>query len=146
MLAEYFAAARTYSEQICRIRYNGQALQLRASTNKSSHGEMAEWLKAHAWKACVLERVPRVRIPVSPPLLPQLYVTAPQPNRLIRYYLGVFDLRCLRGGLRRLLPLVLRVRETLLGSGILDFRVYLRTQQQHQSGYIKPQQQDHHRP
>jgi hypothetical protein len=33
------------------------------------HGEMAEWLKAHAWKACVLERVPRVRIPVSPPLL-----------------------------------------------------------------------------
>jgi hypothetical protein len=30
-------------------------------------GEMAEWLKAHAWKACVLERVPRVRIPVSPP-------------------------------------------------------------------------------
>ena len=30
-------------------------------------GEMAEWLKAHAWKACILERVSRVRIPVSPP-------------------------------------------------------------------------------
>ena len=30
-------------------------------------GEMAEWLKAHAWKACVRESVPRVRIPVSPP-------------------------------------------------------------------------------
>ena len=27
---------------------------------------MAEWLKAHAWKACLLERVTRVRIPVSP--------------------------------------------------------------------------------
>ena len=28
---------------------------------------MAEWLKAHAWKVCVLLKVPRVRIPVSPP-------------------------------------------------------------------------------
>ena len=30
-------------------------------------GEMAEWLKAHAWKACVRETVPWVRIPLSPP-------------------------------------------------------------------------------
>src|ERR1035438_2273894 len=30
---------------------------------------MAEWLKAHAWKACLLERVTWVRIPLSPPLL-----------------------------------------------------------------------------
>ncbi len=30
---------------------------------------MAEWFKAHAWKVCVLSKVPRVRIPVSPPLL-----------------------------------------------------------------------------
>jgi hypothetical protein len=30
-------------------------------------GEMAEWLKAHAWKACLLERVTWVRIPLSPP-------------------------------------------------------------------------------
>ena len=37
------------------------ALQERAS------GEMAEWLKAHAWKACVRETVPWVRIPLSPP-------------------------------------------------------------------------------
>ena len=29
---------------------------------------MTERLKVHAWKACVLERVPRVRIPLSPPL------------------------------------------------------------------------------
>ena len=28
---------------------------------------MAEWFKAHAWKVCVLLKVPRVRIPVSPP-------------------------------------------------------------------------------
>src|SRR5438034_439937 len=31
---------------------------------------MAEWLKAHAWKACLLERVTWVRIPLSPPFLP----------------------------------------------------------------------------
>ena len=34
---------------------------------KRFRGEMAEWLKAHAWKACVPERVPWVRIPLSPP-------------------------------------------------------------------------------
>ena len=27
--------------------------------------EVTEWLKVHAWKACVLARVPRVRIPSS---------------------------------------------------------------------------------
>ena len=31
---------------------------------------MAEWLKAHAWKACVRETVPWVRIPLSPPERP----------------------------------------------------------------------------
>jgi hypothetical protein len=30
---------------------------------------MAEWLKAHAWKACIRETVSRVRIPLSPPVL-----------------------------------------------------------------------------
>src|SRR3954463_10806375 len=34
---------------------------------ESASGEMAEWLKAHAWKACVRETVPWVRIPLSPP-------------------------------------------------------------------------------
>jgi hypothetical protein len=29
-------------------------------------GEMTEWPKVHAWKACVLVRVPWVRIPLSP--------------------------------------------------------------------------------
>src|SRR5437762_9861394 len=28
---------------------------------------MAEWLKAHAWKACIRETVSGVRIPLSPP-------------------------------------------------------------------------------
>ncbi len=30
-------------------------------------GEMTEWPKVHDWKSCVLARVPRVRIPLSPP-------------------------------------------------------------------------------
>src|SRR5438132_5325115 len=34
-------------------------------------GEMAEWLKAHAWKACIGETLSRVRIPLSPPLQTQ---------------------------------------------------------------------------
>ena len=35
----------------------------------SCDGQMAEWSIAHAWKACVLEIVPRVRIPLCPPVL-----------------------------------------------------------------------------
>src|SRR5216683_8215992 len=34
---------------------------------------MAEWLKAHAWKACVRETVPWVRIPLSPPDIIEIY-------------------------------------------------------------------------
>ena len=34
---------------------------------KLKKGEMAEWLKAPAWKACILLKVSRVRIPFSPP-------------------------------------------------------------------------------
>jgi hypothetical protein len=29
---------------------------------------VAEWLKAHAWNACIGETLSRVRIPLSPPL------------------------------------------------------------------------------
>ncbi len=50
------------------------AARVRRPLQKLSHpfkrgpqGEMAEWLKAHAWKACVRETVPWVRIPLSPP-------------------------------------------------------------------------------
>src|SRR6187401_1382038 len=42
---------------------------------------MSEWLKEHAWKACVRETVPRVRIPFSPPTftgsIPGTWVTVP---------------------------------------------------------------------
>ena len=31
-------------------------------------GEVAEWLKAHAWKACKEATLSWVRIPFSPPL------------------------------------------------------------------------------
>src|SRR5437870_175057 len=31
---------------------------------------MSEWLKEHAWKACVGETLPWVRIPLSPPTQP----------------------------------------------------------------------------
>jgi hypothetical protein len=37
-------------------------------------GEMAEWLKALAWKACILLKVSRVRIPFSPPQLQSIYI------------------------------------------------------------------------
>src|ERR1051326_3055248 len=32
-----------------------------------AYGEVSEWLKEHAWKACVGETLPWVRIPLSPP-------------------------------------------------------------------------------
>ncbi len=35
--------------------------------DSASDGEVAEWLKAHAWKVCIRETVSRVRIPLSPP-------------------------------------------------------------------------------
>ena len=36
-------------------------------------GEMAEWLKAHAWKACKGAILSWVRIPFSPPLNKPLF-------------------------------------------------------------------------
>ena len=46
---------------------------------RAPNGEMAEWLKAHAWKACLGETLTRVRIPLSPP-----YFRRVQPRRLQR--------------------------------------------------------------
>ena len=43
--------------QLCSINYKIQS---------SPNGEVSERLKEHAWKACVLETVPWVRIPPSP--------------------------------------------------------------------------------
>jgi hypothetical protein len=39
-------------------------------------GEVSEWLKEHAWKVCIPERVSRVRIPPSPPKLKTLRIVA----------------------------------------------------------------------
>src|SRR5690606_3047631 len=38
--------------------------------DSKADGEVAEWLKAHAWNACIRETVSRVRIPLSPPFDP----------------------------------------------------------------------------
>jgi hypothetical protein len=35
---------------------------------RAYHGEVAEWSNVHDWKSCESARVPRVRIPPSPPL------------------------------------------------------------------------------
>src|SRR6185369_16226338 len=39
-------------------------------------GEMAEWLKEHAWKACLRETVTWVRIPLPPPALARTHSLA----------------------------------------------------------------------
>ena len=39
----------------------------RAAARQGFRGEVAEWLKAHAWKACMRVTVSWVRIPLSPP-------------------------------------------------------------------------------
>ena len=38
-------------------------------------GEVAEWFKAHAWKACIEETLSWVRIPFSPPLKKAMFST-----------------------------------------------------------------------
>jgi hypothetical protein len=43
---------------------------------------MAEWLKAHAWKACLLERVTWVRIPLSPPSFDFCYLQFVTGNQI----------------------------------------------------------------
>ena len=46
---------------------------------------MAEWLKAHAWKACIGETLSWVRIPFSPPL---------NKPYLSESYLGILRFSC----------------------------------------------------
>ena len=50
-----------------------------SSGDGGRRGEVAEWLKAHAWKVCLRETVTRVRIPLSPPDL------QPFAARIARY-------------------------------------------------------------
>src|ERR1035437_3401570 len=46
---------------------------------RAQAGEMAEWLKAHAWKACLGETLTWVRIPLSPPVNYQHTSRVPLP-------------------------------------------------------------------
>ena len=47
---------------------SGNALQSTGPTaGVMANGQVAEWLKAHAWKVCIRESVSRVRIPLCPP-------------------------------------------------------------------------------
>ena len=41
--------------------------RLRSPQIAQKFGEVAEWLKAHAWKVCLGLNLTRVRIPLSPP-------------------------------------------------------------------------------
>jgi hypothetical protein len=57
-------------------------------------GEMAEWLKAHAWKACLLERVTWVRVPLSPPNYSKKGVTRiPSPLTGSLFVFGMSDMQ-----------------------------------------------------
>ena len=53
---------------------------------------MAEWFKAHAWKVCVLSKVPRVRIPVSPPSIQAFF----KKNSLIYLVASLYVLSLLK--------------------------------------------------
>ena len=55
-------------DDILYIVVNEVQQQLHISFLVEHCGELSEWLKEHAWKACVRETVPRVRISHSPPL------------------------------------------------------------------------------
>ena len=50
---------------LCRVLTNESYFLLQFDRKKYI-GEMAEWLKAHAWKACIGETLSRVRIPLPP--------------------------------------------------------------------------------
>ena len=62
-----------------------------APSREGPCGEMAEWLKAHAWKACVRETVPWVRIPLSPPPIFGAPISPSMDGPKIPSKLGYFD-------------------------------------------------------
>jgi hypothetical protein len=53
---------------------------------RKNNGEVAEWLKAHAWKACIGETLSWVRIPFSPPLIINPKMAFIQKNRKIENF------------------------------------------------------------
>ena len=49
------------------LRFHGLRHTIITELAELECGEVSEWLKEHAWKACVGATLPRVRIPPSPP-------------------------------------------------------------------------------
>jgi hypothetical protein len=47
--------------------YNGNCGEEKTIVDLCEYGEVAEWLKAHAWKACIGANQSQVRILFSPP-------------------------------------------------------------------------------
>jgi hypothetical protein len=60
------ASAGTRQNGVTRRRRSRGVIQ--SSGSHPCRGEMTERLMVHAWKACVGETLPRVRIPLSPPI------------------------------------------------------------------------------
>ena len=52
---------------------------------------MAEWLKAHAWKACLGETLTWVRIPLSPPAKSKTYACYQVRQRASHFSLAQFS-------------------------------------------------------
>ena len=55
-----------------------------AGREPNPDGEVSEWLKEHAWKACVSATAPRVRIPPSPPSAASRVMTTERETRARR--------------------------------------------------------------
>src|SRR3954462_3510910 len=76
-LTQFHRRAIAWCPQAAEYKWNGRSLRLEggfcaslfeaARKSLNLNGEMSEWLKEHAWKACVGETLPWVRIPLSPP-------------------------------------------------------------------------------
>src|SRR5262245_24108497 len=62
---------------VLRLQHYGRALYSAAA---AVTGGMAEWLKAHAWKACIRATVSWVRIPLPPPDYGNIGSKTIQPN------------------------------------------------------------------
>ena len=50
------------------------------------NGEVAEWFKAHAWKACIGETLSWVRIPFSPPYITNILLIIEKSNLTSRCF------------------------------------------------------------
>ena len=69
----------------CSIRPASRRIDLRRRARRGVNGQVAEWSIAHAWKACVRESVPRVRIPLCPPPGPPLDARSAGAGKYLRH-------------------------------------------------------------